>query len=94
MKEKRIHEEVEIIKVERYVHMTGWDSPMQIISIKRKNGNIETRVDNEVGLGPYGGAGCPDEGRDWEQDKGKKLLVTLRDKVKGLKRTEDWININ
>jgi hypothetical protein len=67
---------------------------MQKITIKRKNGETEERVDNEVGLGPFGGAGCPDEGRDWQKDKGKTLLVTLRNKVKGFKRTEDWININ
>jgi hypothetical protein len=96
MKANNIKEYVEIIDVERYVPMLPWESPMQKIKIKRKNGEIETRVDNEVGLGPFGGAGCPDEGRDWQKDKdkGEKLLVTLRNKVKGIKRTEDWININ
>jgi hypothetical protein len=94
VKANTIKEEVKIIDVERYVHMSPWDSPVQKIKIKRKNGEIETRVDNEVGLGPFGGAGCPDEGRDWQKDKGKILLVTLRNKVKGIKRTEDWTNIN
>jgi len=87
-------EEVEILDVERDVKMPPWSSPMQKITIKRQNGQTETRMDNEVGLGPFGGAGCLDAGRDWQKDKGKTLKVTLRDKVKGCKRTEDWININ
>ncbi|GHT80332.1 hypothetical protein FACS1894130_11400 [Spirochaetia bacterium] len=85
---------VEIIAVERNVSMPPWKLPMQQITIKRANGAIETRVDNEVGLGPVGGgAGCRDPGRDWEKEIGTKEYVTLRDNVLG-KRIENWININ
>jgi hypothetical protein len=87
-------EHVKIIGVERGVTMPPWHSPMQKITLKRVDGTVETRVDNEVGQGPFRGAGCPDPGRDWQKDIGKTIEVTLRDKVKGRGRTEDWVNIN
>jgi hypothetical protein len=92
---RKIQETVEIIDVERDVSMRPeWTSPMQEIKIKRTDGTVEVRVDNEVGLGPFGFfKKCGDKGRDWEKDKGNKVKVTLRDNIWG-KRIEKWINTN